>query len=88
MTKTSSAMSILLRCIRSNMSLMPGLFQQAALGFLPSESLSICHTLSLRMVNIIREYEEIFPAWHTSDTAKLYSPAIFVNKKKAGGYWF
>ena len=40
------------------------------------------------LVNIIREYEEIFPAWHTSDTAKLYSPAVFVNKKKSGGYWF
>ena len=40
------------------------------------------------LVNIIREHEEIFPAWHASDTAKFYSPAIFVNKKKAGGYWF
>jgi hypothetical protein len=36
---------------------------------------------------IILEHEETFPAWHASDTAKLYSPAIFVNKKKAGGYW-
>ena len=40
------------------------------------------------LVNIIREHEDVFPAWHASDTAKLYSPAIFVNKKKAGGYWF
>lgn len=40
------------------------------------------------LVNIIREHEETFPAWHSSDTAKLYSPAVFVNKKKAGGYWF
>ena len=40
------------------------------------------------LVNIIREHEEAFPAWHASDTAKLYSPAIFVNKKKSGGYWF
>ena len=36
----------------------------------------------LRMVNIIREYEETFPAWHASDTAKLYSPAIFVKKRR------
>ena len=40
------------------------------------------------LVNIIREHEEIFLAWHASDTAKLYSPAVFLNKKKAGGYWF
>ena len=40
------------------------------------------------LVNIIREHEEIFPAWHASDTAKLYSPAVFRNKKKSRGYWF
>lgn len=40
------------------------------------------------LVNIIREHEDIFPVWHASDTAKLYSPAIFVNKKKSRGYWF
>lgn len=40
------------------------------------------------LVNIIREHEDIFPVWHSSETAKLYSPTIFVNKKKAGGYWF
>ena len=40
------------------------------------------------LMNIIREHEEIFPAWHSSDVAKLYSPAVFRNKKKSGGYWF
>ena len=46
------------------------------------------HTQSFyELVNIIWEHEDVFPAWHASDTAKLYSPAIFVNKKKAGGYW-
>lgn len=40
------------------------------------------------LVNIIREHEEIFIAWHSSDIAKLYSPAVFRNKKQAGGYWF
>jgi len=39
------------------------------------------------LVNIIRGHEEVFPAWHTSDTAKLYSP-VFFEKKKSGGYWF
>ena len=34
------------------------------------------------LVNIIRGHEDIFPAWHASDTAKLYSPAIFVNQKE------
>ena len=40
------------------------------------------------LVNIIREHDELFPAWHQSSTAQLYTPAIFQNKKKSGGYWF
>jgi hypothetical protein len=40
------------------------------------------------LVNIIREHSDIFLAWHSSETAKLYSPAVFRNKKKSGGYWF
>ncbi len=48
-----------------------------------------CHPQSFYdLVNIMREHEEIFPEWHASETAKLYSPKIFENKKKAGGYWF
>jgi len=40
------------------------------------------------LVNIIREHSDIFLAWHVSETAKLYSPAIFTNKKVSGGYFF
>lgn len=40
------------------------------------------------LVNIIREHEDILPAWHASATAKLYSPVFFENKKKSGGFWF
>lgn len=40
------------------------------------------------LVNIIREHEELFPAWHSSPVAQLYTPAVFKNKKEAGGYWF
>lgn len=40
------------------------------------------------LVNIIREHEEIFPAWHASATAKLYAPVFFENKKMSAGYWF
>lgn len=40
------------------------------------------------LVNIIREHSDIFLAWHVSETAKLYSPQIFVNKKKSSAYWF
>ena len=39
------------------------------------------------LVNIIRQHAATFPPGQPSDTAKLYFPAIFVNKKKAGGYW-
>jgi hypothetical protein len=40
------------------------------------------------LVNVIREHDELFPAWHSSSTAQLYCPAVFQNKKKSGGYWF
>ena len=40
------------------------------------------------LVNIIREHEEIFPVWHSSATAQLYTPAVFRNKKGTSGYWF
>lgn len=40
------------------------------------------------VVNIIRQHPDEFPEWHSSPTAELYSPAVFENKKKSGGYWF
>lgn len=40
------------------------------------------------LVNIIREHEEVFPAWHSSTVAELYKPKIFANKKKSSAYWF
>ena len=40
------------------------------------------------LVTIIREHEDVFPAWHSSTVAELYKPAVFSNKKKSGGYWF
>lgn len=40
------------------------------------------------LVNIIRENELMFPEWHASETARLYSPAIYLNKKESTGYWF
>jgi len=40
------------------------------------------------LVNIIREHEEAFPAWHSSPVAALYTPNLFFNKKKSGGFWF
>lgn len=48
-----------------------------------------CHPQSFYdLVNIIREHEEIFTEWHSSATAQLYTPAVFTNKQKSGGYWF
>ena len=40
------------------------------------------------VVNIIREHPDEFPAWHSSPVAELYTPPVFENKKKSGGYWF
>lgn len=40
------------------------------------------------LVNIIREHPDIFPAWHSSPVAELYTPKIFENTKKSSAYWF
>jgi len=40
------------------------------------------------LVNIIREHEDVFPAWHSSTVAELYRPKVFENKKKSSAYWF
>jgi hypothetical protein len=38
--------------------------------------------------NFIRDNADSFPEWHNSDTAKLFSPPIFRNKKESPGYFF
>ena len=40
------------------------------------------------IVNYIRQRPDDFPLWHSSETAKLFSPPIFRNEKKARGYFF
>ena len=40
------------------------------------------------IVDLMRKNEEIFPEFAASDTAKLFTPPIFENKKRAHGYWF
>ena len=40
------------------------------------------------VVNHIRRFPDLFPEWHASETAKLYAPPIFKNKKEAKGYFF
>ena len=40
------------------------------------------------VVNHIRCYPDLFPEWHASETAKLFSPPIFKNKKESRGYFF
>lgn len=39
-------------------------------------------------VNYIRCHPSDFPEWHSSETAKLFSPPKFENKKQNKGYWF
>lgn len=39
-------------------------------------------------VNYIRCRPSDFPEWHSSETAKLFSPPKFENKKQNKGYWF
>lgn len=40
------------------------------------------------IVNYIRQHQDAFPLWYSSDTAKLFTPPIFENKKEARGYFF
>ena len=40
------------------------------------------------LITIIRENEDVFPAWHTSPVAALYTPKVFENKKNSSAYWF
>lgn len=40
------------------------------------------------IVNYIRLNPEFFSEWHQSETAKLFAPPVFRNKKKAHGYFF
>ena len=39
------------------------------------------------LVNIIREHDEVFTAWHSSTVAALYTPKVFENKKNSSAYW-
>ncbi len=48
----------------------------------------INHRLMTDCVNTIRRYPDSFPEWHRSATAELYTPKVFKNKKKSGGYWW
>lgn len=40
------------------------------------------------IVNIIRHRPTDFPEWHSSDTARLFTPPIFKNDKNFSGYFF
>ena len=39
-------------------------------------------------VTFIRSFPDLFPEWHNSETAKLFTPPIFENEKNSGGYFF
>ena len=32
--------------------------------------------------------DDVFPEWHASATAELFTPSVFRNEQKSGGYWF
>ena len=53
---------------------------------LRGQSLNIQYMTDL--VNVIRSQPEVFPQWHGSATAELFSPEVFRNKKEAQGYFF
>lgn len=40
------------------------------------------------IVEYIRNRPDTFPEWHRSETARMFSPPVFRNRKDAKGYWF
>ena len=54
----------------------------------PTSAMHFEHYYLADIVNTIRNNPDDFAVWHTSETAKLYEPAIFENKKCDKGYWF
>lgn len=40
------------------------------------------------VVNYVRQQPEEYPEWATSDTARLFDPPVFRNKKESKGYFF
>ena len=40
------------------------------------------------LVNYIISHPEEYQVWHDSDTAKLFNPPVFVNKKESHGYFW
>ena len=54
----------------------------------PTSAMHFEHYYLADIVNTIRNNPDDFAIWHTSETAKLYEPAIFENKKCDKGYWF
>ena len=40
------------------------------------------------LVNSIKNSPEDAPEWHNSETAELFNPPVFENKKEDKGYWF
>ena len=45
-------------------------------------------TALVDIVNIIRQNEDVFPSWHNSSVAELFTPTIYENAKGDKGYWF
>lgn len=40
------------------------------------------------IVQTIRSQPDIYPEWHNSETAQLFTPPVFNNEKQASGYFF
>ncbi len=54
----------------------------------PTSAMHFEHYYLTDIVNSIKQKPDDFAEWHASETAKLYEPAIFENKKCDKGYWF
>ncbi|MBR5825029.1 MAG: hypothetical protein IKY67_12920 [Paludibacteraceae bacterium] len=65
------------------------IFHYAKLGYYSLHKDTASYPKSLQKVLAIEDtLAEEFSQWHNSDTAKLFSPPKFENKKEKKGYWF
>ena len=60
--------------------------QASIVGYLKGSSFNSRRLADI--VNHIRQNADDFSEWHNSETAKLFAPPVFRNKKNAAGYFF
>lgn len=84
-TPSGTASLVRRQVIKSIRALLAKLLRIELSGTTPQNSL---HYELTNIVNVIQNHPDDFTEWHNSSVVLLFSPVIYKNKKKDGGYWF